>query len=158
MAMMMKSGGGRAGRRGRGGGGRHAPMSEINVTPMVDVMLVLLIIFMVAAPLLITGVPLELPRAKGVALQAAKDEPLQISVDENGRIFLGQEAVEATSLDGLVAKLAAIAQTRGGFDAQIRFRAHTGVPYGVALRVLGRVKDAGYHKIQLLSLPEKDGS
>jgi biopolymer transport protein TolR len=156
MGMMINSGG-RPGRRRRGRGG-HAPMSEINVTPFVDVMLVLLIIFMVAAPLLVTGVPLDLPKAKGVPLEASNPEPVQISVDGSGQIYLGEQQNTPIELNELIPKLSAVARSRGGFEAKVRLRGHKDVAYGVVLRVLGRVQDAGFNKLQLLSLPEQDGS
>ncbi len=100
-------------------------MSEINVTPMVDVMLVLLIIFMVAAPLLQVGVPIELPQAKGKQLQIDK-EPLAISVKSDGSVFIGETAV---TLDEIAPKLKAIA--KNGYDEQIFVRGDKGVTYGI---------------------------
>src|ERR1041385_3945723 len=94
---------------------RRKVMSEINVTPMVDVMLVLLIIFMVSAPLLTVGVPLDLPQSQAKSLEQDK-EPLTVSVDDKGQVFLMNTQV---SQDDLVAKLQAIAQTRGGTEARV---------------------------------------
>ena len=115
-SIRMNSGGGGKRRRRQ----RAAPMSEINVTPFVDVMLVLLIIFMVAAPLLQVGVPIELPQAKGKQLEANK-EPLAISVKADGSVFIGETAV---SLDEIAPKLKAIA--KNGYDEQIFVRGDKG--------------------------------
>ena len=104
-----------SGRRGRRRS--HAPMSEINVTPFVDVMLVLLIIFMVAAPLLTSGVQIELPSAKGKQLDAPKTEPLIVSVTKKGEVFLGEEKDKPMPIAELPAKLLAIAKGRGGNTA-----------------------------------------
>ena len=138
------------GRRRRGR--RHTPMSEINVTPMVDVMLVLLIIFMVAAPLLTVGVPIELPSAKGQQLQANSKEPLTLSVSTNGDVFIGETKV---ALADLSAKLAEIAKSRA--DEAIFVRGDKGVDYGTVLKVMGRVNAAGFKKISLVSEKEEGG-
>ena len=134
------SGGGGGKRRRRA---RHSPMSEINVTPMVDVMLVLLIIFMVTAPLLQVGVPIELPQAKGKQLEANK-EPIVISVTKKGEVFLGQEEKTPLRLDEIGAKLNAVAGNRGGADEPIFVRGDKSVEYGLVARVMGRIKDAGF--------------
>lgn len=141
-------------RSGRPGGGRrgrarkHAPMSEINVTPFVDVMLVLLIVFMVTAPLLTAGVPLELPESKGQQLQTNK-EPLTISVDKTGKVFIQETE---TRLDELAPKLKAIA--KGGYDEQIFIRGDKGVDYGTVMRVMSRIKLGGFHKVSLITESE----
>src|ERR1044071_5895360 len=98
--------------------GRYQPLAEINVTPFVDVMLVLLIIFMVTAPLLTVGVPLELPQAKGKQLEANK-EPIVVSVTQKGDVFLGQEEKTPMRLDEIGPKLNAVAANRGGADEPI---------------------------------------
>src|SRR5262245_63619569 len=119
---------------GRPGGGRrsrsrrHAPMHEINVTPFVDVMLVLLIIFMVTAPLLTSGMPLELPEAKGQQLQANK-EPLTISVQKDGKVYIQETQVQLADIAG---KLKAIA--KGGYDEPIFVRGDKGIDYGTVMR------------------------
>lgn len=138
-----------ASRRGRRSG--HAPMSEINVTPFVDVMLVLLIIFMVAAPLLTAGVPLDLPQASGTPLQAQQKEPIVVSVTKEGQIFLGEEDKSAVALEDIGAKLKAIAKSRGGTNEPIFVRGDKAVSYGVVARVMARIKDAGFRKLSLVT-------
>lgn len=132
---------------------RHAPMSEINVTPFVDVMLVLLIIFMVAAPLLTVGVPIELPESKGKQLKS-NSEPLVVSVDAQGNTFIGETKL---SLDELAPKLKAIAAARKDDEKTIFVRGDKGVPYGVVLRVMGRINAGGFTKVSLVSEVEDGG-
>lgn len=148
MGVSLKGGGG----SGRGRRKRHAPMSEINVTPMVDVMLVLLIIFMVAAPLLQVGVPVELPESKGQQLSPPKSEPLAVSVNEKGEVFIGETSV---SLDELAPKLQAIA--KNGYDEPIFVRGDKGVPYGVVMRVMGRINAGGFRKLSFVTNEENGG-
>jgi biopolymer transport protein TolR len=127
---------------------RHAMMSEINVTPMVDVMLVLLIIFMVSAPLLTVGVQVDLPQTKAKSLDQDKD-PLAISFNNKGQLFLQDTEV---SIEDLVPKLKAISQTRGGgADEKIYIRADKAMNYGTVMRVMGRLSDAGFHRIGLIT-------
>jgi biopolymer transport protein TolR len=138
-----------------GGNGRRRrrsarPMAEINVTPMVDVMLVLLIIFMVTAPLLTVGVPIELPKSEAQQLEGDK-EPLTISVDPEGKIFLQDTELQ---LDEIVPKLTAIA--KNGYDERIFVRGDRRVNYGVVMRVMGTISAAGFRRIALVSdLEEK---
>jgi len=138
----------------RPGGGRrsrarkHAPMHEINVTPFVDVMLVLLIIFMVTAPLLTVGVPIELPETKGQQLQTNK-EPVTISVDKAGKVFIQETEIK---LDEIGPKLKAIAKS--GYDEQIFIRGDKGIDYGTVMRVMGRIKSAGFTKVSLVTESE----
>ena len=134
------------GRRGRAR--KHTPMHEINVTPFVDVMLVLLIIFMVTAPLLTVGVPIELPESKGQQLQANKD-PVTISVDRAGKVFIQETEIK---LDEIAPKLKAIA--KNGYDEQIFIRGDKGIDYGTVMRVMGRVKSAGFTKVSLVTEAE----
>jgi len=148
MGASLAGGGGRPGGGRRGRARKHAPMSEINVTPFVDVMLVLLIVFMVTAPLLTAGVPLELPESKGQQLQTNK-EPLSISVDRTGKVFIGEQEVK---LDELAPKLKAIA--KGGFDEQIFIRGDKGVDYGTVMRVMSRIKLGGFNKVSLITESE----
>jgi len=121
------------------------PMSEINVTPMVDVMLVLLIIFMVTAPLLTVGVPIELPKTEAKQLEGAK-EPLTISVDPEGRIFLQDTELK---IDEIAPKLTAIA--KNGYDERIFVRGDRRVNYGIVMRVMGTISAAGFRRIALIS-------
>ncbi|MGE5512178.1 MAG: protein TolR [Bacteroidota bacterium] len=143
--------GGRRGRRQR-----RAPMSEINVTPFVDVMLVLLIIFMVTAPLLTVGVPLELPQAKGKQIETNK-EPIVVSVTRQGEVFLGQEEKTPMRLDEIGPKLNAVAGNRGGADEPIFVRGDKSVEYGLVAKVMGRIKEAGFKKISLITEVESGG-
>src|SRR4026207_1756541 len=138
----------RSGRRGRAR--KHAPMHEINVPPMVDVMLVLLIIFMVTAPLLTVGVPIELPKSEAKQLEGDK-EPAPIPVDPEGKIFLQETELQ---IDEIVPKLTAIA--KAGFEERIFVRGDRRVNYGVVMRVMGTISAAGFRRIALVSdLEEK---
>ncbi|MBR2536769.1 MAG: biopolymer transporter ExbD [Hyphomicrobium sp.] len=150
--MGMSVGGAGGGGRGRGRRGKRQPMSEINVTPMVDVMLVLLIIFMVAAPLLQTGVEVELPEAKGQQLPQPKSDPLAVTVMANGDAFIGETPV---ALDDISAKLKAIA--KNGYDEPIYVRGDKGVPYGVVMRVMSRINAGGFKKLSFVLNEEQGG-
>jgi biopolymer transport protein TolR len=154
MGASVNTGSGKAGRRGRAR--RHSPMSEINVTPFVDVMLVLLVIFMVTAPLLTVGVPLDLPQAKGKQLEANK-EPIVISVKASGEVFLGQEERSSMKLDEIGPRLTAMAQNRGGQDEPVFVRGDKAANYGDIARVMGRIRDAGFRKISLVTEVEGGG-
>jgi len=122
--------------------------SNINVTPMVDVMLVLLIIFMVSAPLLTVGVPIDLPQSQAKSLDQDK-EPLTISVNGEGKIFLQNTEI---GVEDLVAKLKAISDAQGGgFDQRIYVRGDRKVDYGTVMKVMGRVSGAGYHRVALVT-------
>ncbi len=146
-----------AGKSRRHRHGAHQPMSEINVTPFVDVMLVLLIIFMVAAPLLTAGVPLELPAAKGSQLQAQKSEPIVVSVTEEGKIYLGDENQRTMSLQALTPKLKEIAKARGGAEQPVFVRGDKAVPYGTVARVMAEIREAGFRKLSLITQIETGG-
>ncbi|MGB3866726.1 MAG: protein TolR [Xanthobacteraceae bacterium] len=139
------SGGGRGRRR------RAAPMSEINVTPMVDVMLVLLIIFMVSAPLLTVGVPLDLPQTQAKSLDQDK-EPLTLSVNVKGQVFLNDTEI---AIDELVPKLKAITEARAGMDERIFVRGDKKVDYGTVMRVMGRLSSAGFRRVALVTEVEQ---
>ena len=130
---------------------RRAVMSEINVTPMVDVMLVLLIIFMVSAPLLTVGVPIDLPRTQAKSLDQDR-EPLTVSVNGKGEVYLQNAEIK---VDDLVAKLQAITQARGGLDERIYVRGDRTVDYGTVMRVMGRLSAAGFHRVALVTEGEK---
>ena len=126
---------------------RRGVMAEINVTPMVDVMLVLLVIFMVTAPLLTVGVPLDLPQTQAKSLDQDK-EPLTISVNEQGKVYLQNSE---TDVDALIAKLQAIAQARGGTEARIYVRGDKSVNYGTMRKVMGQLSSAGFHRVALVT-------
>ena len=126
-------------------------MSEINVTPMVDVMLVLLIIFMVSAPLLTVGVPLDLPQTQAKSLDNDK-EPLTVSVNTKGEVFLQNSEIK---VDELVPKLQAITQARGGNDERIYVRGDKKVDYGTVMRVMGRLSAAGFRRVALVTEVEQ---
>jgi len=130
---------------------RHGIMSEINVTPMVDVMLVLLIIFMVSAPLLTVGVPIDLPQSQAKSLEQDK-QPLTVSVNLQGEIFLQETKIP---VDELVAKLKAITDTRGGMDERIYVRGDRKVDYGTVMRVMGRLSSAGFRRVALVTEVEQ---
>src|SRR5712671_4154634 len=130
---------------------RKAVMSEINVTPMVDVMLVLLIIFMVSAPLLTVGVPIDLPQTQAKALDQDR-EPLTVSVNGKGQVFLQNSEIK---VEDLVAKLEAITQARGGTDERIYVRGDRKVDYGTVMRVMGRLSSAGFRRVALVTEVEQ---
>ncbi len=131
--------------RGRRRHSRYRPMSEINVTPFVDVMLVLLIVFMVTAPLLTVGVPIDLPKTKAQAL-SNPEEPLVISVDAKGGIFIQDTAVE---LINVVPRLVAITENKP--DTRIYVRGDRTVNYGRIMEVMGRVNTAGFTRVALIA-------
>ena len=139
------NGGGGGGNRRHGRSGGMAPMSEINVTPLVDVMLVLLIIFMIAAPLLTVGVSVDLPQAKAPPL-TGDEEPLTVTVDKNGVIFLQETEVE---IEKLVPRLMAIAES--GFDERIYVRGDSAVDYGTVVQVMATMNQAGFRRIAMVS-------
>jgi biopolymer transport protein TolR len=123
----------------------YVPMSEINVTPFVDVMLVLLIVFMVTAPLLTVGVPIELPETRANPIQG-DSEPLTVSVAPNGMIYLQETEID---LDTLAPKLVAIA--REGYDQRIFVRGDRSVDYGNVMKVMGVLNRAGFRRIALVT-------
>jgi biopolymer transport protein TolR len=141
MAMTPYTGGGRRARR--------APMAEINVTPMVDVMLVLLIIFMVTAPLLVAGVKVDLPDSKAGALEQQR-KPVQISLDKDGAIFVDEQKVAADALGTKLAQIATASHEPGG--PRIFLRADRGLDYGRVMGVMGEIDHAGLRKVALVSV------
>src|SRR5436309_645170 len=136
-------------RASRGKGGRSRPMSEINVTPFVDVMLVLLIVFMVSAPLLTAGVPVDLPQAQAKPLTIDKP-PITVSV-KDGKVFLQDDEI---AVDDLVAKLTAIA--KDGLDERIYVRGDRATSYGEIMKVMGTISGAGFTHLGLVALKEPD--
>ena len=144
-----------ASRRQRRRHGTYKPMSDINVTPLVDVMLVLLVIFMVTAPLLPVGIPVNLPQTKADAISDPQ-EPLVITMDAAGKIFLQETEVD---VDGLVAKLQAITQNKT--DTRIFVRADRDIAYGKVMVVMGSVTAAGFTQVALITdtaVPAKAGA
>ena len=150
---MAISGGAHSGVFGKRRHRRNPVMAEINVTPMVDVMLVLLIIFMVSAPLLTVGVPIDLPQTQAASLEQADKEPLAISVSTEGKVFLQNSEIK---LDELVPKLKAIGEARGtGGDERIYVRGDKSVDYGTVMKVMGRLSAAGFRKVALVTEVEQ---
>ena len=141
---------GRGGRGHRRRGRHHGLIAEINVTPFVDVMLVLLIIFMVAAPLLTVGVPIDLPETQAKALNS-QTQPITVSINNKGQVFLQETEIP---LDEIVAKLEAISKT--GYDERIYVRGDKDADYGTVMKVMARVSSAGYHNLGLVTLQEQD--
>ena len=141
---------------GPAGGGRRRrrrrtqPISEINVTPFVDVMLVLLIIFMVAAPLLTVGVPIDLPETRANALEG-DTEPITISVNSAGQIYIQDTDI---AIEEVVPKLEAIAES--GYDERIYVRGDQDADYGTMMQVMGRINAAGFKRLGLVTLEEQD--
>src|SRR5262245_39841748 len=125
---------------------RRPVMAEINVTPMVDVMLVLLIIFMVSAPLLTVGVPVDLPQTRAKTLDQDK-EPLTVSVTPKG-VYLQNTEIP---VEELVPKLKAITEARGGSDERIFVRGDKAVEYGTVMKVMGRLSEAGFRRVALVT-------
>lgn len=144
MAMAMNAGGG-GGKRRRSR--RAAPMADLNMIPFIDVMLVLLVIFMVAAPLLTTGVPVDLPKT-GASQLNIEQKPLSVSINEKGQIFLQEKEIR---LETLAAEISAVAKQ--GFDERIYVRGAAQVNYGRVAEVMGLLQKAGFTKIGLINAP-----
>lgn len=141
------SGGGKRRRSSR----RHQPVNEINVTPFVDVMLVLLIIFMVAAPLLTVGVEVDLPETSAGPVNV-ETQPITLTINKDGKLFIQETEIGLTEL---TPRLAAIAETRDKFETRIFIRGDAASPYEVIAKVLGQVSAAGYKKFTMTSLPQQ---
>ncbi|MBB4154922.1 biopolymer transport protein TolR [Sphingomonas jinjuensis] len=131
------------------GRGRKAPMADINVTPLVDVMLVLLIIFMVTAPLLTAGVPVNLPDSRAKALDQ-EQKPVQLSLDGEGRIFLDDDEIAEANLAAKLEQIAAV--QAGGQPPQVFLRADRGLDYGRVMRVMGELNRAGLNRVALVTV------
>ena len=134
----------------RGSKFRRKPMSEINVTPFVDVMLVLLIVFMVTAPLLSVGVPVDLPKTKAATLNDSH-EPLVVSIDSKGVVYLQKQSI---NIDQLVPRLQAV--TGANPDTRIFVRGDQSIHYGAVMQVMGQISAAGYKKVSLMAELPKD--
>jgi biopolymer transport protein TolR len=121
-------------------------MAEINVTPLVDVMLVLLIVFMVAAPLLTAGVPVDLPNSEAKPISDEENKPIEITLTKEGKIYIGETSVERSKLIPLLS-----AMTEGQTDRRIYIRGDKGLEYGGVMDLLGAVNGAGFTKVALIS-------
>ena len=130
------------------GDGAYRPMADINVTPFVDVMLVLLIIFMVAAPLMMVGVPLDLPKTDAARIGQTRD-PIVLSIDQDRQTYIGNDAVMA---GGLITRLAELRLSDP--DVTIYVRAHKSIDYGEVMKLLGQIGQAGFAKISLVAESE----
>src|SRR4051812_26824345 len=150
MGMSALQTGGRGSRGHRRRGRHHRLMSEINVTPFVDVMLVLLIIFMVAAPLLTVGVPIDLPETQAKALNS-ETQPITVSIKQGGQVYLQETEIP---IDEVVAKLQAI--SKAGYDERIYVRGDKTADYGTVMNVMARISLAGYKNLGLVTLQEQD--
>jgi biopolymer transport protein TolR len=139
---------------GTRGGGRigykrsYRPMSDINVTPFIDVMLVLLIVFMVTAPLLSAGIPVDLPKTEAAAVSEKDDKPLEVALNKKGDIYIGETKVTAQEL---LIKLAAI--TGDDKERRVFIKADQGLSYGKVMEILGSINKAGYRKVALITEP-----
>lgn len=128
---------------------RRAPMADINVTPMVDVMLVLLIIFMVTAPLLTAGVPVNLPDTNAKPLDQDQ-KPVQIAIDDRGRLFVDEDEVSDALLPDILGQIAA--KNRADKPPQVYLRADRGLAYGQVMRVMGELNRAGFNRVALVTV------
>ena len=124
---------------------QYQPMSEINVTPFVYVMLVLLIVFMVTAPLLTVGIPIDLPKVKADALTDQKD-PLEISIKLNGEVYLGEDII---NVENLIQTIEAI--TEENFESRIYVRGDRGIAYGRVMEIISMINNAGYRRVALVT-------
>lgn len=140
--MGMNVGGGAGNGRGRG----YRPMAEINVTPFVDVMMVLLVVFMVAAPLLTVGVPIDLPDSEAKAITQEDNKPLEVTLDKKGQIFIGEENVKRSRLVALLSSM-----TNNDPNRVIYIRADSALDYGQVMKTLGAINGAGFKKVALIT-------
>jgi len=147
--MGMSAGGGRGGSRRRGRRGKSQPMSEINVTPLVDVMLVLLIVFMVAAPLLTVGVSIDLPQSQAKSLNT-ESKPITVSVTSSGDVYVLENKIDPADLISTIEALAP-----NGIEERIYVRGDTVADYGSVMKIMGQLSGAGYTKIGLITEQEQ---
>ena len=136
--------------RARGGRRSRTVMSEINVTPFVDVMLVLLIIFMVTAPMLTAGVQVDLPKADAKAISQNDNAPLEVGIDRSGSMYVGETKVDLARMQSMLSAIAAEAP-----DRRVYIRADQGLDYGKVMQVMAAVSGSGFTKIALISEPKK---
>ncbi len=146
MGANLNSGGGQA----RGRSSMYRPMAEINVTPMVDVMLVLLIVFMITAPLLTAGVPIDLPKSEAKQIQDEDNKPIEVNVTKEGKIYVGETEV---SKDRLLTLLSAM--TNNDPERRVFIRADQGIAYGEVMETIGAINKGGFRKVALISSPSK---
>lgn len=132
--------------RGRRTGGTYRPMAEINVTPFVDVMLVLLIVFMVAAPLLTSGVAVDLPQSDAKSIPDEDNKPIEITMDKDGTLYIGDSQVDEDKL-----RFQLQAMTEGQADRRIYIRADQTLDYGKVMKIIGSINGAGFSKVALIS-------
>ncbi len=135
--------------RGRRTGGSYRPIAEINVTPMVDVMLVLLIIFMVSAPLLTAGIPVDLPNSKAKSLQEQDNKPIEITISDSGDVYISQTKIEKPNLIAILKPM-----MEGNKERRIYIRGDKNISYGSIMEVLGLLNDAGFRRVALISKPK----
>lgn len=133
---------------GRGRKSRYRPMNEINVTPFVDVMLVLLIVFMVTAPLLTAGVPVDLPDSTAKPIQQEDDAPIEVTVTQDGKIFIGESEIERDKFLPLLSTM-----MEGNEDRRIYIRGDQSIAYGQIMSVIGLISGAGFTKVALITEP-----
>lgn len=145
----MSGAGGRGARRGRKRAG-YRPMAEINVTPFVDVVLVLLIVFMVSAPLLTAGVPVNLPDSEAKAIADSDNKPLEITVTNEGQVFIGETPIQDGNLLPMLR-----AMTDSNPEANIYIRGDRSISYGAVMKIIGTINGAGYRKVSLISEPSR---
>ena len=132
-------------------GGEYKPLAEINVTPFVDVMLVLLIVFMVAAPLMVQGVPVDLPKTSATKIAKVR-KPMVVTLAADGNLYIRDEQI---ARNNLVNRLIAMRSDEG--DSVVYVRADRSISYGEVMEILGRVGQTGYHRVSLLSQPSPSG-
>ncbi|MCK5284179.1 MAG: protein TolR [Alphaproteobacteria bacterium] len=132
--------------RGRRTGGTYRPMAEINVTPFVDVMLVLLIVFMVAAPLLTAGVPVDLPNSEAKPISDEDNKPIEITLTKEGKTYIGETEVKSGNLINLLS-----AMTEGNEERRIYIRGDQTLSYGNVMKIIGIINGAGFTKVALIS-------
>lgn len=139
-------------RIGQAGGRSRAyrPMADINVTPFVDVMLVLLVVFMITAPLLTAGVPVDLPKSEAKPISDEDKKPLEITLTKEGKIYIGETEVKSDRLVNLLS-----AMTNNDPDRRIFLRADQGIVYGRVMDILGSLNGAGFRKVALVSEPSQ---
>ncbi len=150
-AGIQQGGGGRIGAAGRRSRSRRQ-MSEINVTPFVDVMLVLLVVFMITAPLLSSGVPVDLPKTDAKPISSTDDKPLEISLNKDGKLYIGETPVDRDKLVNLLSSM-----TNDDPDRRIFIRADMALSYGHVMDILGVLNGAGFRKVALISVQSPKG-